>query len=98
MDSKKGDKIWTLRMTDQTGKLFDKLDKPVQERIKKYFDSRVCTRSNPRSLGKQLTGNHNDKWSYRVGDYRILVQFKDDQMIILAIDVGHRKDVYVTFH
>jgi mRNA interferase RelE/StbE len=29
-----------------------------------------------------------------VGDYRILCQIKDGQLLVLVISVGHRKNVY----
>ncbi|MDE0045711.1 MAG: type II toxin-antitoxin system RelE/ParE family toxin [bacterium] len=33
-------------------------------------------------------------WRYRVGDYSILCELRDDQLLVLAIEVGHRRSVY----
>ena len=33
-------------------------------------------------------------WRYRVGNYRILANIIDDELIILVIEFGHRKDIY----
>lgn len=33
-------------------------------------------------------------WRYRVGDYRILAQIIDSSLTVLALRVGHRRDVY----
>ncbi|MGA7687645.1 MAG: type II toxin-antitoxin system RelE/ParE family toxin, partial [Jiangellales bacterium] len=33
-------------------------------------------------------------WRYRVGDYRILVEVRDDDLVIIAITLGHRSGVY----
>jgi addiction module RelE/StbE family toxin len=33
-------------------------------------------------------------WRVRVNDYRIVYQIKDDQLLILIIRIGHRKDIY----
>ncbi|MBL9153542.1 MAG: type II toxin-antitoxin system RelE/ParE family toxin [Verrucomicrobiales bacterium] len=33
-------------------------------------------------------------WRYRVGDYRIICQIKDGEMIVLVVAVGHRRDIY----
>ena len=30
----------------------------------------------------------------RVGDYRIILNIEDNQLIILVIEIGHRKNVY----
>lgn len=59
---------------------------------------RACTTSegldDPRQRGKGLTANHAGVWRYRVGDYRILAQFIDNTLTVLALRVGHRRDVY----
>jgi mRNA interferase RelE/StbE len=92
------EKKWTLRMTDRTGKTFDKLDRQIQIRITKYFETKILPHANPKILGKALVGVHAGKWSYRIGDYRVLAYFQDDVMVILAIDIGHRRDIYETVH
>ncbi|MDK8450325.1 type II toxin-antitoxin system RelE family toxin [Corynebacterium mastitidis] len=33
-------------------------------------------------------------WRYRVGDYRVVVAFQREEVVILAVDVGHRKEMY----
>jgi len=33
-------------------------------------------------------------WRYRVGNYRILAEIKDDVLIILIIEIADRKEVY----
>jgi len=59
---------------------------------------RTCTTSksldDPRQRGKGLMANHAGVWRYRVGDYRILAQFIDNTLTVLALRVGHRRDVY----
>ena len=41
-----------------------------------------------------MTANHAGVWRYRVGDYRILAQFIDNTLTVLALRVGHRREVY----
>ena len=48
----------------------------------------------PRAHGKGLTANRSGKWRYRVGDYRILCEIKDEELVVLAIEIGHRREVY----
>ncbi|WP_456085611.1 type II toxin-antitoxin system RelE family toxin [Methylomonas albis] len=33
-------------------------------------------------------------WRYRVGDYRLICQIQDDELIVLVVELGHRKDIY----
>ena len=50
--------------------------------------------SNPRIHGKALVGNHAGKWRYRVGDYRLIADILDDKIIILVLNIGHRREIY----
>jgi mRNA interferase RelE/StbE len=36
----------------------------------------------------------NDKWRYRIGDYRILAKIDDGLVTITVVEVGHRSDTY----
>lgn len=50
--------------------------------------------ANPRSSGKALQGEFKGLWRYRIGDYRVICQIKDKELVILVIDLAHRKDIY----
>ena len=49
---------------------------------------------NPRQHGKGLTANRSGQWRYRVGDYRLIAEIQDSRIVILILNVGHRRDVY----
>lgn len=51
-----------------------------------------CT--NPRIHGKALTGDFSGIWRYRVGDYRILAEIRDDEVVIILMETGHRREIY----
>lgn len=46
-----------------------------------------------RRLGQPLKGKLSDYWRYRVGQYRVLVEIKDDRLMIVMINIGHQKDI-----
>ena len=48
----------------------------------------------PRAFGKGLVANHSGEWRYRVGDYRVLCEIRDEELVVLAIEIGHRQEVY----
>ena len=48
----------------------------------------------PRSEGKALPGNLAGIWRYRVGDYRILCDIDNGRLVVLVVDVAHRREVY----
>ena len=52
--------------------------------------------SNPRPSGYKKLKNR-DAYRVRVGDYRIIYEINDEQLILLVIRVRHRKEVYRDF-
>lgn len=85
---------WTIRFTKQGQKSFERLDKPIQQQIRKFLRERLMQSKNPRVFGKQLAGNLSEFWRYRVGDYRILCTIEDSEFLVLVVLVMHRRDVY----
>lgn len=73
---------------------FKKLDKYTQRMIKAWIDKNLEGCEDPRAHGKGLTANRSGQWRYRIGDYRLICSIHDNELVILALTVGHRKDVY----
>lgn len=71
-----------------------KLDKYTKRIIKSWIDKNLVDCEDPRVHGKGLTANRSGQWRYRIGDYRLICQIKDEELVILALTVGHRRDVY----
>jgi mRNA interferase RelE/StbE len=42
---------------------------------------------------KKLTG-YTDRYRLRVGDYRVIYEIADEQLVILIVGVGHRREAY----
>ena len=85
---------WTIEITARARKNISSLDKQAASRILSFLSDRLAASDNPRQLGKQLTGPLKHYWSYRVGDYRLLCEIKDDRLIVLVLEVGNRRDIY----
>lgn len=84
---------WKVETTANFDREYRKLDRAVQRRMMAYLEE-VESLDDPRQRGKGLTANHAGVWRYRVGDYRVLVQITDTTLTVLALRVGHRRDVY----
>jgi len=41
-----------------------------------------------------LTGELAGPWKYRVGDFRILCEIRDQEVVVIVISIGNRRDVY----
>ncbi|MDR1012765.1 MAG: type II toxin-antitoxin system RelE/ParE family toxin [Lactobacillales bacterium] len=71
-----------------------KIDKHQAKLIKNWIDKNLNNMIDPRSKGKALTGSLLGFWRYRIGDYRLIIKIKDNELLIILIDIAHRKDVY----
>ena len=85
---------WSVKVNDKIKKKLAKLDPQNRDRIVDFLVNTLPNLNNPRQLGQALQGNLQGYWRYRVGDYRILCEIIDNQMVIYAIEVGHRREVY----
>jgi len=74
-------------------KQIQKLSRTAQESIIRFLRLRVQPARDPRQFGKPLHGDKGGLWRYRVGDYRLICGIQDERITVLAIRVGHRKDV-----
>jgi len=75
-------------------KQLKKLDKQVSTRVFKWLEDRVVGCNNPRLWGEALVGEFTGLWKYRIGDFRLICEIKDYQLVVLVIELGHRKEVY----
>ncbi len=80
--------VWSRRSEKQLAKL----DRPVARSLVRFMHERIHRHADPRHIGKQLRDS--PYWRYRVGDYRILCVIEDEQVLVLVVELGHRREVY----
>ena len=85
---------WTVEFDDRARKELRKLDKKLQQDILKYLRERIAVDADPRRFGKPLSYDKHGLWRYRVQDARIVCRIEEDELFILVIRVGNRKDIY----
>lgn len=85
---------WTVEVSDFAERQLYKLDRPVQKCLLDWLDDRIDRGKNPRHFGEPLKGNLAGLWRYRVGDYRIICEIQDEKLVVLALAVGHSREVY----
>ncbi len=75
-------------------KSLKKIDHSHRKIILSWIKTNLVNCKNPRQYGKALSGDKKGYWRYRVGAYRIISRIDDDKLIIIMINISHRKDVY----
>ncbi|MGN0629705.1 MAG: type II toxin-antitoxin system RelE/ParE family toxin [Ruminococcus sp.] len=89
-----GPVMYSVKTTSDFDKQFKKLDKSVQRIISKWINKHLDGCTDPRATGKGLVANLKGYWRYRIGDYRLVVEIRDSELVIVAVSVAHRSEVY----
>jgi mRNA interferase RelE/StbE len=82
---------WKVQFDKRAEKMFSKLDKLTQARIGEFIDKKLSI--DPSQHSKMLVGS-NKFFRARVGDYRIIFEIKNQELVIIIIDIGHRREIY----
>lgn len=86
---------WKVDLSNRAQKDLEQLDHQIARRILKFLNTRIASSDDPRSIGEPLTGSRlGEFWKYRVGDYRIIAHIEDEDLTVVAVRIGNRRDVY----
>lgn len=85
--------LWKVRTARTFDRSLRRLDRPVQRQVIEYLEG-VGSLDDPRARGHGLTGNLAGLWRYRIGDYRVLAEIHDPELLVIALDVAHRSEIY----
>ncbi len=80
---------YRIELSDTAQENLEVLDKLVAARISQKLES---IKENPFNYVKRLKGA--PLFSLRVGDYRIIMDIKNNQLLIFVMRIGHRRNVY----
>lgn len=83
-----------VETTTRFDKEFKKLDRYTQRIIRAWIIKHLVNCEASRIYGKALTANCSNLWRYLIGDYRLLCEIRDAELVILALNVRHRREVY----
>lgn len=68
-----------------------KLDPQARRRIQAALEL-LATEPRPPAATRLVGGS--GEWRVRTGDYRIIYEIKDDQLLVLVLRVNHRREIY----
>ena len=86
--------MYRVETTPRFDREFKKLDRYTQRMVTAWIDKNLEGCIDPRAHGKGLTASRSGQWRYRIGDYRLICEIEDAKLVILAMTVGHRSEVY----
>jgi mRNA interferase RelE/StbE len=83
---------WTIEGDQAAIRQLRRIDPVHRQRIRAYLND-LTQIDDPRARGKGLTGALSGLWRYRVGDYRLVCEIRQERLVILAVTIGHRSMV-----
>jgi mRNA interferase RelE/StbE len=87
--------IWKIEFQRAAVKQLGALTKSDANRIVSFLTDRIARDGNPRRTGAALQGSElGNFWRYRVGDYRIICDIQDHKLVVLVVEIGHRREIY----
>jgi mRNA interferase RelE/StbE len=81
--------MYEINYSNSARKFLKKLDKEKQKHILSVLER---SRIRPESHFERLVGEK--AYKLRAGDYRIIADIYSNQLVILVIKIGHRKNIY----
>jgi len=82
--------LYEIIFSQKAKKQLFKLEKNIQERIITALER---IRIRPEVYITKLVGDPGYK--LRIGNYRVIMDINNNNLLILVIKVGHRKDIYI---
>ena len=86
--------MYKLILSSKTEKKLEKLEKKDKKNFNIIIQHLENLTQNPKYYGKPLKSNLAGLWSYRTGDFRIIYGVEEDKLLIIIIEIEHRKNVY----
>ena len=86
--------MYRVRFSESAVKQLKKLDKHIASLIIGWLEKNIQNCENPRIHGKGLMENRSGQWRYRIGDYRVICEIQDREVIVLVLEIGHRSEIY----
>lgn len=86
--------VWQIKFSATAKKQLKKLDHPTQKTILMYLKKRIETNEDPQRYGTALRENLSGLWKYRIGDNRLICEIQEEDIVVLVLQVGHRRKVY----
>jgi len=79
-------KTWRIEITRTATRQITKLGQQEQKAILKLLRERLAPAENPRRWGTALQGEKRGLWRYRVGDYRLICDIRDEKVMVLILE------------
>jgi mRNA interferase RelE/StbE len=83
--------LYSIQFTPHAERDFSALKRGVQQRLRRRIDRLA---EDPFPVGARKLHAEEPFYRIRVGDYRVIYQVGTDQLVVIVVKIGHRREVY----
>ncbi|WP_255556051.1 type II toxin-antitoxin system RelE family toxin [Tessaracoccus palaemonis] len=84
---------WSIQTSTRFDKAIRKLDRPMARRVLVAVYA-LAELDEPQRRCKALTGPLAGLWRLRIGDYRVILDIRRGELVLIALDLDHRSAIY----
>jgi mRNA interferase RelE/StbE len=85
--------VFKVELSHQASKDLEKVFRSDRRLYQRFLNAFQSISRDP-SQGKPLQGDLRGLRSYRLGSYRILYEIRNKELLVIVIDLGHRREIY----
>ena len=82
---------YSVALAPSAARQLRKFDSDVRRRIQAAIDL-LAVEPRPPAATRLVGGS--GEWRVRTGNYRIVYEIDDDQLVVLVLRMGHRREIY----
>lgn len=82
---------YRVEFTTAAARQVKKLPRPARDRILDAIDD---LQHDPRPNGAKKLAGEQSAWRIRVGDYRVIYDVLDHELVVTVLRAGHRREIY----
>ena len=85
--------MYKVELTKKAQRFYEKADKPLAGKLNRCFDH-LSTNPHAHPNIKRLRGNLNGYYRYRLGDWRVVYEINEQQVVVIVLMIAHRQNIY----
>lgn len=86
--------MFRVELSRQAEKELARVYRADKRLYRRFLDALQAIAGNPLTEGKALHGELKGLRSHRFGSYRILYEVRPGELLVIVIDLGHRREIY----
>jgi mRNA interferase RelE/StbE len=86
--------VYKVKLSRQAEKDLEKVFRSDKRLYQRFINALQAIARAPLEEGKPLQGELKGLRSHRFGSYRILYEVRHGELLVIVVDLGHRREIY----